>query len=395
MVERNAIVVGAGIGGLAAARALSRVGWSVRLFDQAAAFREVGAGLSMAPNAVRAMEWLGLGTELRAKAQGQGIGVQRARGGWLVQLREADLIERYGNPMFAMHRADLHRILFDAADAVDIHAGHRATALDTDSDGARVTFETSEGAVSLEADLVVAADGVHSTLRSMLFPGHPGATYADYVCWRGVAPPGAGSGLADPPVWTDSWGRGVRFGTAPLVDGRVFWYGSAAGPEGAFANDTLDDVATRFHGWHDPIPEVIAATDPKALLRNDIYYVADPLPSFVSGRVVLLGDAAHAVTPDIGQGACLAIEDAVVLGIALAGAEEPDSALRAYDAARRPRTQKLAQISGRSARVQQTRNPVGAGLRDLLIRLMPARAYLNAGAETLAWSPPDGAIAAP
>ena len=389
MSGRTALVVGAGIGGLAAACALARAGWRVTVYEQARVLREVGAGLSIAPNAVRALEWLGFGPELRAKAQGQGIGVKTRSGRWMVRLTGADLEQRYGNPMFAMHRADLHRMLLDGAGSVTVHTGHQAIGVTTGPTGAQVGFTSDRGPVTAAADLVVAADGVHSRIRAALFPQHPGAAYAGYVCWRGIAPADIGRRLAQPPVWTDTWGRGVRFGTAMLADGRVFWYGSVAGPEGAFAGDTPADIAARFRHWHSPVPDIPLTATPDTLLRNDIYFVRVPLPSFVHGRVVLLGDAAHAVTPDIGQGACLAIEDAVVLDAVTRIDSDLDVALRAYDDTRRPRTQRLARISGNSARVQQARHPITAGLRDLMVSLLPKRAYLDAGADALAWTPPE------
>jgi len=393
-VSRRAIVIGAGIGGLAAACALSRTGWSVTVYEKATVLAEVGAGLSMAPNAVRAMEWLGLGDRMRAKAQGQGIGVRTRSGRWLVRLEGAELAARYGNAMYAMHRAELHRMLYETASAdCTVHTGHRAISIDPVAPSA--ILRNTDGPVVASADLLVLADGVHSRLRSLLFPDHPGAAYAGYVCWRGIAPAVFADVLADPPVWTDSWGRGTRFGSAQLADGRVFWYGSAAGDEGAYARDTLDDVARRFRGWHEPIPQLIASSRASALLRNDIYYVRTPVPSFTVGNTVLLGDAAHAVTPDIGQGACLAIEDAVVLAAVTAAHDDLAAGLTEYDRVRRPRTQKLAKISGNSARVQQAGHPITAGLRDLAVYLMPRGAYLSAGDDALGWRPPDVPVAQP
>lgn len=386
MEQRRAVVIGGGIGGLAAACGLRAAGWEPVVYERAPALREVGAGLSVAPNAVRALEWLGLGEPFRAAAQPQGIGVKSRSGRWMVRLPEADLVSRYGAPMFAMHRAELHGILLDALGADAVRGGHKAVGVDPLADRVRVRFETADGPREVEADLVIAADGVHSRVRSALFPDHRGASYAGYVCWRGIAPDG--SALRHPaPMWTDTWGRGVRFGAAPLTGGRVFWYASAGGGEGSMTELDLADLRERFGGWHEPIAALMAASDPATLLRNDIYYVRDPLPSFAVGRVGLLGDAAHAVTPDIGQGACLAVEDAVVLAQSLVEHADPVAALRAYDLARRPRTQKLAALSGRSARVQQAAHPVAAALRDLAVRLTPRRVYLEAGAEALAWRP--------
>ncbi|MFC5290105.1 FAD-dependent monooxygenase [Actinokineospora guangxiensis] len=384
--QRKAVVIGGGIGGLAAACGLRAAGWEPVVYERSPELREVGAGLSVAPNAARALDWLGLGESLRAAAQPQGIGVKSRSGRWMVRLRETDLVGRYGAPMYAMHRAELHGLLVEAVGSDGVRCGHRAVGIDNHPDGATVRFETASGPTEVAADLVIAADGVHSRTRSALFPDHGGATYAGYVCWRGIAPAGAVT-PRNHPMWTDTWGRGGRFGAAPLTGGRVFWYASAGGAEGSMAQVGLSDLRERFAGWHDPIGALLDASDPATLLRNDIYYLGDPLPEFAVGRVGLLGDAAHAVTPDIGQGACLAVEDAVVLAQSLARHSDPGAALRAYDRARRPRTQKLAALSGRSARVQQTGHPVAAALRDLAVRLTPRRVYLAAGAEALAWRP--------
>jgi 2-polyprenyl-6-methoxyphenol hydroxylase-like FAD-dependent oxidoreductase len=384
--QRTAVVIGGGIGGLAAACGLRAAGWEPVVYERSPELREVGAGLSVAPNAARALEWLGLGESFRAAAQPQGIGVKSRSGRWMVRLRELDLVGRYGAPMYAMHRAELHGILMDAVGSDGVRRGHRAVSVDDHPDGATVRFETPAGATEVAADLVIVADGVHSRTRCALFPDHSGATHAGYVCWRGIAPAGAAA-PQEHPMWTDTWGRGARFGAAPLTGGRVFWYASAGGSEGSMAQVRLSDLRERFGGWHDPIAALLDASDPATLLRNDIYYLGDPLPGFAVGRVGLLGDAAHAVTPDIGQGACLAVEDAVVLAQSLARHSDPATALRAYDRARRPRTQKLAALSGRSARVQQARHPVAAALRDLAVRLTPRRVYLEAGAEALAWRP--------
>jgi 2-polyprenyl-6-methoxyphenol hydroxylase-like FAD-dependent oxidoreductase len=389
-VTRTAIVVGGGIGGLAAARALEQTGWEVTLFEQAPEVRAVGAGIGLAPNAVRAMDALGLGEALRARSQVQGaIGIRRASGRWLMRLQAEQVTARFGEPLYALHRADLHRLLLDSLDTVTVHTGHRATAVTSDRNGARVTLATSPGPLTADADLVVAADGVHSRLRSALFPTYPGAAYAGYVCWRGVVPAEVARQLGLAATLTETWGRELRLGIATLGDGGIYWFGGGAAPQGSYRDDTLAQVAARFGDWHSPIPEVLAATPADTMLRNDIYYLPARLPSFVSGRVALLGDAAHAVTPDIGQGACLAIEDAVVLAAATADTADLAAALRGYDEARRARTQRMARVSGRVSDALKGQTPVTAGLRDLVAGLLPARAFLLASAGAMSWTPPS------
>lgn len=389
-MTRTAIVVGGGIGGLAAARALEQTGWEVNLFEQAPQVRAVGAGIGLAPNAVRAMDALGLGEALRSRGHLQGtIGIRRASGRWLVRLQAEQMAARFGARMHLLHRGDLHRLLLDSLDNVAVRTGHRAVAVTSDSDGAHLTLATPTGPLAASADVVVAADGVHSQLRSTLFPTYPGEAYAGYICWRGIVPAEVAQQLELAATLTETWGRELRLGVATLGDGSVYWFGGAPAPQGAYPDDTLEQVAARFRGWHSPIPEVLAATPHEAMLRNDIYYLPARLPSFVCGRVVLLGDAAHAVTPDIGQGACLAIEDAVVLAAAMANTSDIPAGLYAFDQARRARTQRMARVSGRVASVLKGRNPVAAGLRDLAASLLPARALLRASAGAMSWTPPS------
>lgn len=388
MTGRSAIVVGGGIGGLSAARALRRTGWTVAVYDQAPGFRPVGAGIGIAPNAVKALRWLGLAAPVRASGVRQsGMEIRLRSGRRVAHLPGADIESRFGDPFLALHRAELHRILLDSLDEVDLHTEHTAVGITTRAGGASVAFETPTGPLTAGADLVVAADGVHSRLRQGLFAGYPGPDYAGYTVWRGIVPARAAARIGVDATLSESWGRAARFGVAVINDGQVYWFACESAPEHSTPEHDLDALAARFRRWHAPIPQLLAATPPETLLRHDVYYLAAPLPGFTRGRVALLGDAAHAVTPDIGQGACLAIEDAVVLATAL-GQGGVDAALDAYDTARRPRTQRLAQASGRLAHLLQLRNPAAAGLRDLITRALPRPLFVRLAADAFSWTPP-------
>jgi 2-polyprenyl-6-methoxyphenol hydroxylase-like FAD-dependent oxidoreductase len=306
MSPLDAIVVGGGIGGLAVAGALARTGWRVTVLEQADVLAPVGAGIALEPNAVKALNWLGLGDALTTRAMAQGpAGLRTAGGRWLIKTRMAAFRERFGVPAYALHRAELHQLLLDAASGADLRTGLHVTHV---RQGNHVTVHTTTD--TLRADLVIAADGVHSAVRSSMFPEHPGPRYAGYVTWRGVVD-------ADVPASvTETWGRGQRFGVVPLGDGRAYWFACVTGRPGT--DHDLAELAEQFAGWPDPVRQLLAATRPESVLRHDIQYLRDPLPSYVEDRVVLLGDAAHAITPDLGQGAALALEDAVVLTAALA-----------------------------------------------------------------------------
>lgn len=385
----TAVVVGGGIGGLATAVGLSRGGWDVRVFEQAAAFAPVGAGLGLGPNAVAALDWLGVGDRVRAigRAPNQ-AGIRASNGPWLLRLDPAEVEARFGNPWLAIHRAELHDVLLDATPTVTYLTDHKAVGVTTSGREATVIFETADGRRTHTADLVVAADGVHSRLRAELFPQFAEATYGGYVCWRGIVPADRARDITAVGALVESWGRSERLGMATLGDGRVYWFGCPAAPAGSYEHETLHEVAARFAGWHHPIPQLLAATPPESLIRSDVYYFPSRLPTYVSGRVVLLGDAAHAPTPDIGQGAGFAIEDAVVLAAALGEHDDLRLALGIYDEARRPRTQRLARLSGRLGRLLEGRTALGATVRNAMARVMPPRLALRATQDMFAWRPP-------
>ncbi len=175
----------------------------------------------------------------------------------------------------------------------------------------------------------------------------------------------------------------------PLTDGRVYWYAAATAPEGERSSDEMAEVRRRFGSWHAPIPALLAATTPAAVLRHDIYRLP-PLDTYVRGRVALLGDAAHAMAPNLGQGGNQALEDAVVLAAALSTAPDVRTALARYDAERRPRTQAVSRTATRMGRFgQQLSNPAAVMLRNTAIRLTPARVALNSMARFGSWIPPQ------
>jgi 2-polyprenyl-6-methoxyphenol hydroxylase-like FAD-dependent oxidoreductase len=357
MGPSKAIVVGAGIGGLATAQALRRIGWRVEIYEQAPCVGQ------------------------------EGLEIRLRTGGRVVRIPAEGIERRYGAAFYALHRAELHRVLMTGLDSSALHTGHRAVGVTTAADGATVTFDTPQGQVTETADLVVAADGVGSGLRAVLLPGYPGPDYAGYTVWRGIVPAASAARLGVAPVLTETWGRGSRFGVAAINDGQIYWFAGESMPEHATPEHALDLLAGRFRDWHDPVPQLLASTPEDALLRHDVYYLNARLPTFVHGRVALLGDAAHAVTPDIGQGACLAIEDAVTLAAAIQRSGIADG-LSMYDAARRPRTQAMARTSGRLGHILQTRNRAAAALRDTISRAIPTPLLMRATAAAFAWEPP-------
>lgn len=363
---RTAIVVGGGIGGLGAAIGLRQRGWEVTVLERRASAATAGAGLVLQANGMRCLDALGVGAAVRAGGRPDSGGGTRTSGGrWLARIDGDVLAEALGTSAVGIHRAVLHTILLDALPSGTVHCGATVTGVTEDG---TVTHVSDGEPRTRRADLVVGADGINSAVRTALWPRHPGPAGVGVVAWRGVTrEPWPGD--IDVAI---SWGRGEEFGIVPLLDGRVYWF--AAAPSAA--NPSLRG----FGAWHAPVPAVLAATDPGAVLHDELRCLDVPLTSFVRGNVALLGDAAHAMTPNLGQGANQALEDAVVLAAA--------GSLADYDRERRPRSQKVARASRRIGRLSQITNPVAVAVRNALVRVTPPRVALRSMAKYADWTPP-------
>lgn len=367
----TAVVIGGGIGGLAAALGLRLVGWEVTVLERAPAFADVGAGISLHANGVRALEALGVGEEIRAAARPLYTGGTRTPDGRLLSRMDGAALERrLGTPVVGILRADLHRVLRAALPAGCVKTGVEVT----DVGGAG------------DADLVVVADGVHSRLRAQLFPGHPGPVYSGSTVLRAITEhplPDLDSDLEL------TWGPGAEFGHIVFVDGRAEWHAVLGSPPGVRHPDPLTAMRGRFRDWHDTVTALLDATRPEDVLHHDIHELVTPLPTFAVGRVAVLGDAAHAMTPNLGQGASQALEDAAVLASCLATEPAVASALLRYDAVRRPRSQSVARAARQAGRMgHRLTHPAAIALRDTALRLAPSGATLRAVLRHADWTPP-------
>jgi 2-polyprenyl-6-methoxyphenol hydroxylase-like FAD-dependent oxidoreductase len=386
---RSAVVVGGGIGGLTAAVALRQVGWRVTVLERAARFGEIGAGITLMSNGLRCLDAIGLGDAVRGSGLPMlAIGMRTAAGRWLSRINGdgTDLEARIGTTPLNIHRAELHRILLDALPAAALIAGVATTGIQGGADGgpAEVHFRHGDQEALLRAELVVGADGVHSWVRTQRWPDAPAPVYSGSTNWRAVTTPSA----AAVTEMSLSWGLGTEFGVMPLVDGRTYWYAAANADEDQHNPDELEGLRRRFGTWHEPIPAVLAHTQPEAVLRHDIYWLPK-LDSYHRGSVVLLGDAAHAMTPNLGQGGGQALEDAIVLAAAVSNTSDVASALARYDHERRARTQPMSEAATRQLRFgQQLHNPIAVAMRNAAVALTPDRIALLALARYGKWCPP-------
>lgn len=346
---------GAGIGGLAAAIALRKLGMDAVVYEQAPRFARVGADINLTPNAVHALDGLGVGDALRETAARPSHRISRM---WdtgeetsrLPMQEEAE--RRYGAPQLTMHRADLMTALEAAVPAECVRLGHKAVAIAPDADGATLRF--ANGAEE-RVDVLVGADGIHSTVRTALF-GQESPIFTGVVAYRAVVPAERLAGVPNLGAFTKWWGSdpATQIVTFPLNRGRdIFVFATVA--QEAWRNESwttpgrVEDLRSAYAGFH---PDARALLDACDDVLISALYVRDPLPAWSVGPVTLMGDACHPMMPFMAQGAGMAIEDGVVLARCLAnaapdGAAGVPAALARYQAARHARTSRI-QIGSRS-----------------------------------------------
>jgi 2-polyprenyl-6-methoxyphenol hydroxylase-like FAD-dependent oxidoreductase len=348
-------IIGGGIGGLTTALALQQHGFQFEVFEQAPALHDVGAAIAIWPNAMRVFQRLNIAEKILEKA-----GVMEEirwvdQNGWLINRVS---ISDVGVPAVALHRADLQNALLHELPSVSIHLGHELIDQKQQGDKLIATFANGR---SVEADFLIGADGIHSRVREQ-FINDGAPVDRGYTLWRGIS---AKALRAIPPAAAiELQGRGKRFGIGPVGLGRVGWWAAANGV-------VTDDLSRLFEGWYPPVLELIESTPSASIIRNSA--LDRPAnKNWGRGRMTLLGDAIHPTTPNLGQGGCLAIEDAFVLARCFVKYDMSENALRNYERYRRKRTSALATYSRYYGSMGQWENILATALRRSAIALAPA-----------------------
>jgi 2-polyprenyl-6-methoxyphenol hydroxylase-like FAD-dependent oxidoreductase len=354
------IIVGAGIGGLTVALALRQAGFPIHVFERATHLKEIGAGIGLSANAMRVLRHLGVmqsvidrGTVIREVLSYS----------WRGELLGRVPTTRTDVPSVCLHRADLQGALFSALPPDCIHLGEEFVSLKI-ADG-RVTAHFAGGR-SESADALIGADGLRSRVRAQLIgDGEP--TYRGYHCWRGVCDYPAAEQL------TESFGHGLRMGVVPMGHRGTAWWCTAN--ETPIGDHDPAHLKSRLQGWfgkwHAPIPEMLGRTAPAAIIQTAICD-RRPVTIWSKGTCTLLGDSAHPMTPNLGQGGCMAIEDAAMLARCVSHYPDLTIAFRSYERLRSARTSRVTTLSRYYGVIGQWTKPGLVWLRNMVLRSAPS-----------------------
>jgi salicylate hydroxylase len=359
-------VVGAGLGGLTAALALRYKGFDVTVFEQAATIREVGAGIQLSPNAMRVFAQLGLDDEIKRIAFEPDSHVVRnwKTGAAISETSMKGVYEKtYGAGYYGMHRADLQTFLAAAFPQERIKLGKKCIGLAM-SDNCGLRFEDG---TTVESDVVVGADGIHSVVREQLFGPQP-ARFTGNICWRGLVPTDALPKGLVPTDMSAFFGPRASLVTYYVRGGEyVNWIAMAEEDSWRSESWSIEvdpaEVASRYDGWCPIVGQLLAATQ---RCNKWALFDRDPLPHWTKGRATLAGDAAHPMVPYLAQGACMAIEDGYALATLLAKTPgAPEAALQAYEVARRPRTTRVQLTARARSKINHVASPQAQLMRNI------------------------------
>jgi 2-polyprenyl-6-methoxyphenol hydroxylase-like FAD-dependent oxidoreductase len=373
------IIVGGGIGGLALAAACERVGLAYQVIERAPELREVGAGVGLWASAIRALTTIGVDTSrFPAAAELATAEICSWRGAVLSRVDVSEEARALGGRSLVAHRGELLTAIAERVDPQRVRLAAPVVAVREEGDA--VVAELAGGEL-VRGRLLVGADGLRSTVRATLWGAAP-PVYGGETCYRAV------TDMAPPSLRTirEIQGPGQRAAVCVLGERRTYWWATKVAPEGEVDRplERRAELLERFRGWPFGVEEAIAATDPAAILRNDLYD-RPPLANWSAGRMTLLGDAAHPTTPNLGQGACMAIEDAVVLARMLKLHGDHARAFAAYEAERHARTAGIVALSRRFGAVGQWRNPLLVRVREALVRLTPKSVLLRTLREQIGY----------
>jgi 2-polyprenyl-6-methoxyphenol hydroxylase-like FAD-dependent oxidoreductase len=362
------LIIGGGVGGLTTALAFSSLNWDVSVHEAAPQLQPIGKGIWVPINAMQVFAALGLAERIsQAGCPLSSVELRTIYGTLLSNMNLEKLAARYGHTIVSIHRARLVEILASALKPGVLHLGSRFSHFAAEPNQVRAYFEDGSEAT---ADLLVGADGIHSRVRNQLFPGVP-LRYSGQTCFRGLSEIDLPNHLAG--TCREIWGGKNRFGFSPVGPRQVYWFAPQLSPPGA--EDSTDSRAQylidSYRLFPGPVPDILAATQIEDTIRTDLFDFS-PIARWSANNVVLLGDAAHAMTPNLGQGGAQAVEDAHILARQFAKAPSIAEALKNYERIRIPKASSIVKASRTLGQIAHWQNPLAQWARDTAIRCTPS-----------------------
>lgn len=362
------IIIGGGIAGLSFAACLERIGIDYIICEKAEEFRPVGSGITIAPNAILALRKFGLDAALLKSGQRIDDGIiSDHRFNSLARTGFGELERKFGAPLIGIHRAELQDVLFSFINRSKLLPGRRLIKIDQGEGGVTAHFE---GADPVKGDIVVAADGIRSVAREFVSPDAE-IRYSGYTSWRGITDDPWNKSFRGRSL--EAWGFGCRFGMVSIGNDKIYWFAVANSPQGGRDDMNLvrERLANRFAEFHPNVFELINKTDPQNIVRTDISDLPN-VKTWSNGRIVLIGDAAHATTPNLGQGGNQAIEDSVCLALQLkTNPRDFPRAFAEYEKLRRLKAARVIRESWNLGKIAHIENKLVGKIRNLAFKLTP------------------------
>ncbi len=372
--KKKVIINGGGICGLTTAIALQNSGFEIEIYEAAKEFKAIGAGLVLSANAIKALKAIGIISPIiKAGNNLSKFYIKNEKGAILSEAQSIliEISDELSIHTLTIHRAELHQILLEQLNSnVKLFANKKAIRFNNKDEKVIVEFEDK---TSTSGDYLLACDGIHSNIRKQLIPSSK-IRYAGYTCWRGVLNHQF-EGF-DTTIATETWGKEGRFGIVPLSNNRIYWFAcinSKKANNEYFKNFTIQQLQNNFQHYHFPIAESLTITAQENIHWDDISDLK-PLKQFAFGNILLMGDAGHATTPNMGQGACQAIEDAAVLRLLSLKHNSLDVAFQQFEKERIKRTSQIVNTSWTFGKLAQITNRIGISIRNFIIKNTPKSA---------------------
>lgn len=356
-------IIGAGIAGLSVAYMLSKKGFQISVYESAEKINGIGAGIGLASNAIKAFDYLGLADEIEKISNPLAdFQVFTPSEKLLFSIDTKRIAQTFGKSNYSIHRADLHQFLLNQNREAEIFTGKRLMDIEPTDDKVILRFEDQ---TQVEVDFVIGADGVNSRVRQILIP-EAKPKYAGYWCWRGVV----NFAKKDYQRSMAFWGKPGRFGITPLDENTIYWFACINSKiDGATSKYGLNELKQHFKDYPELVQQLLNISTDEKLIRGPVMDI-NPLPEFVFSKAILIGDAAHAATPNMGQGACMAVEDVAVLQDELIQ-NDFLQACKNFEKRRLNRTQYIIKNSRCAGKVAQLQHPILTGLRNLAFSILP------------------------